>query len=169
MDYEEYDYGKSNKRVSLKDDAFVLATRRNRNIKIPLAIVKTVASMEANLDELATAIWFYRTTKNVEDYKWVKIIELENVDLTGWKLWHYKEDYDFSDWECITLPHFLKRDKSGCLVLEEILNTEYSTDFPDEDEDVLLVKPTARVYSQEVAMTIDLENKYREELKKKLT
>lgn len=71
--------------------------RTKEDLIVPLDFLETLSKYSSY--KLEEALWFYRTTKNVDEWYWSKIEDLVGKDLRGYELHYWVPNYEDSAWE----------------------------------------------------------------------
>lgn len=121
---------------------------------IPVGLLELIADAGVSFDAIREAYWFHSVTSG-RKFEWAKVAELAGMDLSGYAIYWWDDDYERPDWREANVANsivYVKYDEGERVINEwekdgwfEFANTMTGTTqwyrLP-ADMDILLVKRT---------------------------
>lgn len=146
------------------EDNYLVYGNHGEEVRVlPKALIETIEAAKAFEEDVADALWFHRTIKGSPEYKWVKISDLLNVNLSGWEL-HYAEAEGVSNpWVSIKLPVKVRQHENEHFESVDAFN-QTETLYIDQDDMVLLVKLSNEDYATRIAKETEAFEEWRKRI-----
>lgn len=121
---------------------------------VPVSLLNLVADSGVSFHAIAEAYWFHRVTTG-RTFEWANVAELAGMDLSGFAMYWWDDDYERPDWREATFSNALvyvkytegdriinKWEKDGWFEFANTVNGTRQWDRLPPEMDILLVKRT---------------------------